>query len=153
MPRSKLFGYSVEHEDGQVVITIEGSMAAAAMQRLSGLPPAGRGRGRGGRGGTRGGGLAMPFPFDQLGSRSVALTSLFAPEDTLSTDTLGDETGTDIAAIFAQGFDRSYDEYDAKLQAYRAVLAAQGETAAAAEKTETDTPASRRKASTAEATS
>lgn len=148
MPRSKLFGYSVEHEDGQVVITIEGSMAGEAMQRMSAMRMSGR-RGRG-RGGGRGGGLAMPFPFDQLGSPSVALTSLFAPEGTIVAAASGGEAGdTDIAQIFAQGFDRSYDEYDAKLQAYRAVLAAQGDTAADG----TDTPASRRKASAAEAAS
>lgn len=153
MPRSKLFGYSVEHEAGQVVITIEGSMAGEAMQRMSRGMPAMRMAGRRGRGGRGMGGMAMPFPFDQLGSPSVALTSLFPPAGATPAGAIG--TGaveTDIAQIFAQGFDRSYDEYDAKLQAYRAVLESQVEPAPG-DAAETETPASRRKQPPAEAAS
>ena len=112
MSRSILFGYSVAREDGKVVVTIEGPMAGQVMGGLAGRGP------RGGR---------SPFPFGPLGSPAMGLATLFATGEEIAEDNADDAVEPSLADVFGQGFDRSYGEYEARLKAYREILAQSGE--------------------------
>jgi hypothetical protein len=107
MTRSLLFGYTVEQDDGIVVVTLTGSMAAQFLERL-----AGPGRGRG-----AGGGL-LPFPLAGLGSASIRLGG---PANGANGAACQPER-PDLKAIFGQGFDRDYQSFEADLADYRALL-------------------------------
>lgn len=118
MSRSLLFGYSVAREDGRVIVTIEGEMAGEVMAGLT-------------RRGRRG---ASAFPFGPLGSPSMGLASLFSAGEQPGVEGEDEEEeagGTQsLAEVFGQGFDRSYGEYEARLSAYREILASEDTIAA-----------------------
>jgi len=101
MSRSVLFGYTIEEEDGRIVITLSGSQANAVFRNLTSAS----GRRRSGVGG-------LLSPLAGLTSASVSLTPAPTQEN----------LNPDIKEIFAQGFDRSHSEFEEQLFAYRALL-------------------------------
>lgn len=105
MAQSILFGYTVEEVDGQLVITVAGTMAAAILQDIA----ANVGSGRGGSAT-----VPMMFPFSALASQAVHLMS---PRELPS-----GEGKIDIKEIFGQGFDKNRSEFDAQLAQYRDLL-------------------------------
>lgn len=123
MSRSVLFGYTVERDDGKIVITLSGSMAGTVLDRM-----AHRGGGRG-----RGNPAAALFPFGALGSASVSLAPLFEPQAEIEPEPEEAESfEDDLKDVFGQGFDRNYQDFETRLVAYRELLTAPAEPAPAA---------------------
>lgn len=110
MSRSILFGCSVTREDGRLLVAIEGERAEEVIAYF-----ARRTRFAGSR-----------FSPEHLGSPSIGLTSLFAGNEVAApaADTCEEP---DLAQVFGQGFDRPYAEYEARLKAYRDILAAEAQ--------------------------
>jgi hypothetical protein len=115
MAGSTLFGYTVEEDEGKIVITLTGAIAQSLLQRYSA-----EGVGQNPRL------LSSLLPFGNLGSRTVFLRPRHAPERTLSQPA----EPPDIKDIFGQGFDRSHSEFEAQLTEYRDLLGS-GNAAAA----------------------
>lgn len=130
MPRTILFGYSVEMDEGTITISLSGSMAGAVLEDMAG---------RWGRGRRRGGGRLPLLPSGWLGSGSVSLGSLLAqsaepeedgPEDA-NADAGAEADAPDLKEVFGQGFDSSYQEFEAKLLAYRELVSGDAPSQAA----------------------
>lgn len=105
MARSTVFGYTVETEDGKLVITLTGSLAESLAEKYStesiGQNPRL---------------LASLLPFGDLGSRSVLLRPSGPSREKQASNHI------DLKEIFGQGFDRSQNEFEAQLEEYRGLL-------------------------------
>jgi hypothetical protein len=107
MARSTIFGYTIETEDGKLVITLTGSMAESLVGKYTaeGIEQNPRL-------------LASLLPFAELGSRSV----LLRPNTPLQEKRTSHRP--DLKEIFGQGFDRSQTEFETQLEEYRSLLEA-----------------------------
>ena len=105
MARSTIFGYTVETEDGKLVITLTGSMAESLVEKYSSESIGQNPRL-----------LASLLPFGELGSRSV----LLRPNPPLREKQTSHRL--DLKEIFGQGFDRSQTEFETQLEEYRTLL-------------------------------
>lgn len=113
MAGSTLFGYTVEDDDGKLVITVTGALAASLLQRY-GTDAAGQNPRL----------LSSLLPFAELGSRGVLLQPRrpLRPSRPVQAAPPPDAEPPDIKEIFGQGFDRSHSEFEAQLAAYRELL-------------------------------
>ncbi|NNC73012.1 MAG: hypothetical protein HKN78_09075 [Sphingomonadaceae bacterium] len=97
-------GYSIEREDDNIVITLSGSMAAAFSEQLvSQASRSGDHRAK------------LPLLPSNLSSASIRLADEIRKDD----DDAEDCSKPDLEAIFGQGFDCDYDEFDDRLLEYR----------------------------------
>jgi hypothetical protein len=105
MARSTIFGYTVETDEGKLVITLTGSMAQTLVERYSsdGLTQNPRL-------------LQSLLPFGHLGSQSVYVRPHAPSRERPSADQL------DLKEIFGQGFDRSRAEFESQLEEYKSLL-------------------------------
>jgi len=106
MAGSTLFGYTVEEDDGKLVITLTGSIAELLLRKYTaeGIDQDPRL-------------LSSLLPFGHLGSRPV----LFGSQTPRKMER--QDHPPDIKEIFGQGFDRSNGEFEAQLAEYRNLLA------------------------------
>lgn len=104
MSDSLLFGYSVEEGDGKFVITLSGKLAVPIMQDIAANIGSGASDKRG---------LPMMFPYSLLASDAVRMTTESKDEE---------PRDTELADIFAQGFDKDLEEFDRRLGRYQALL-------------------------------
>jgi hypothetical protein len=114
MPRSVLFGYVIEAEDGKLTVSISGPMAARMLEQL------------GSRRHRHGGG-AFGSPFGWLGSAAVSLVPLLRGEEMVEDCSEGEVAREDLSAIFGQGFDSTYGEFRERLDLYRALIEGENE--------------------------
>jgi hypothetical protein len=117
MAGSTLFGYTVEEDDGKLVITLTGSIAEVLLKKYT----------------AEGVGqdphlLSSLLPFGHLGSRPVFLgpqppaRSRFYGQRPPVREAEQQEDQLDIKEIFGQGFDRSHSEFETQLAEYRDLL-------------------------------
>jgi hypothetical protein len=106
MGRSTLFGYTVEEDEGKIVITLTGSVAETLLKKYTADGVGDNPRL-----------LSSLVPFGLLSSRPVMLgarTPVRKAEPAAET--------LDIKDIFGQGFDRSHTEFESQLAQYRDLL-------------------------------
>jgi hypothetical protein len=106
MARSTLFGYTVEEDEGKIVITLTGSVAETLLKKYTADGVGDNPRL-----------LSSLVPFGLLSSRPVIL----GPRSPLRKAEPAAET-LDIKEIFGQGFDRSHTEFESQLAQYRDML-------------------------------
>lgn len=113
MAGSTLFGYTVEDDDGKLIITVTGALAASLLQRFSADAVGQNPRL-----------MSSLLPFAELGSRGVLLQPRrpFRASRPAEPAPPVDSSPPDIKEIFGQGFDRSHSEFEAQLAAYRELL-------------------------------
>lgn len=113
MAGSTLFGYTVEDDDGKLVITVTGALASSLLQRFSADAVGQNPRL-----------MSSLLPFAELGSRAVQLQPRrpLRPSRPMEAAPPPDAEPPDIKEIFGQGFDRSHSEFEAQLAAYRELL-------------------------------
>lgn len=104
MSDSLLFGYSVEEDDGKFVITLAGKLAVPIMQDIAANVGA-----RGNNGVTR------MFPYSLLASHAVGMAGQANAEP-------AEQSETQLADIFGQGFDKDLGEFERHLERYRSLL-------------------------------
>ena len=109
MAGSTLFGYTVEEDEGKLVITLTGMVAETLLNKYTA-----EGVGQDPRI------LSALLPFGQLGSRPVVLRPHMARDATKAKS----PEQLDLKDIFGQGFDRSHSEFEAQLSEYRDLLGA-----------------------------
>jgi hypothetical protein len=107
MARSTLFGYTVEDDEGKIVITLTGSIAETLLQKYTA-----DGLGQDPRL------LSSLVPFGLLSSRPVFL----GPRHQARKAEPAVPETLDIKEIFGQGFDRSHTEFETQLAQYRDLL-------------------------------
>ena len=114
MATNKLFGYSVEEDDGKLVITIEGASTAQLTKYVKQEVEGGRG--------WRAMASLSPFVgLNRLSRRAQVALERPAEEKTITDTTTN--LDIDIDTIFKQGFANPYAEFETHLNAYRQALA------------------------------
>lgn len=115
MPANKLFSYSIEDNDGKLVITIEGLYAKGAINHLRSELEAGRGWSA----------LSRMTPIGSLDLLSQQAARA-AFEDELAGQPGGCAPGAatplDLDVIFNQGFAENYDDFAKNLDRYAGSL-------------------------------
>jgi hypothetical protein len=106
MALSTLFGYTVEEDEGKIVITLTGSVAETLLKKYTADGVGDNPRL-----------LSSLVPFGLLSSRPVVL----GPRAPARKAEPAAET-LDIKEIFGQGFDRSHTEFESQLAQYRDLL-------------------------------
>ncbi|HET6274779.1 MAG TPA: hypothetical protein VFE16_02410 [Candidatus Cybelea sp.] len=117
MAHAVLFGYTIEENDGDIVITVSGPLARQILHGINA-----------GLDGARTlASLPIVVPFGNLASQSVRLSS----GNRLPMQTAPDEK-LSLKEIFGQGFDRGLSDFEADLQHYRHLLMVEDQSASAA---------------------
>ncbi len=105
MARSTLFGYSIDDDNGKLVVTVNGDFAEEILRNLREQAKAGRGYL-----------LSRLLPIKSLGRLLSRRVDLITPGEG------GNEEDLDMNQIFSQGIDEGFGSFDAQMKKFRESL-------------------------------
>lgn len=123
MATNKLFGYSIEENEGKLVITVDGVYAQAAIDNLRSEIGAGRGWGALSQLSPIGGLNRMARRAAQQQRRIGAISAMPEMPDDDEAQPPDGEAELDLGTIFNQGFADTYEGFSKRLDRYGASLA------------------------------
>lgn len=120
MAKSTLFGYSIEEEDGKLVVTVDGLFAAEALRALRENVSQGRGYSV----------LSWLFPVHRLSRLMSASVGIAQTGKHYQGEQGTPSQRLDLESIFSQGIDQDLGAFEQQMQQFRTALIDMSQTAA-----------------------